>query len=120
LARCIAELKGNRSGNDDEAAEVAQALKEQYRPRFAGGELPVTATGRAVAVTDRLDTLVGIFAIGQMPTGASDPFAAAGGAGSTADSDRRQAGSGSGRTAAPGRSPLAAAAAGRDRDRHRV
>jgi glycyl-tRNA synthetase beta chain len=61
--------------HDGEAEEVAQAQEEQYRPRFAGDELPTTTTGRAVALADRLDTLVGIFAIGQIPSGTSDPFA---------------------------------------------
>ncbi|HXH02706.1 MAG TPA: glycine--tRNA ligase subunit beta [Candidatus Competibacteraceae bacterium] len=61
--------------HDGEAEEVAQALEEQYHPRFAGDHLPLSATGRAVALADRLDTLVGIFAIGQAPSGAKDPFA---------------------------------------------
>ena len=61
--------------HDREAPEVAQAQEEQYLPRFAGDRLPATATGRALALADRLDTLVGIFAIGQIPSGAKDPFA---------------------------------------------
>lgn len=61
--------------HDGEAPEVAQAQEEQYLPRFAGDRLPATATGRALALADRLDTLVGIFAIGQAPSGAKDPFA---------------------------------------------
>ncbi len=61
--------------HDGEAPEVAQAQEEQYLPRFAGDRLPATATGRALALADRLDTLVGIFAIGQAPSGARDPFA---------------------------------------------
>ena len=61
--------------HDGEPAEVAQALDEQYRPRFAGDVLPATITGQALAIADRLDTLVGIFAIGQPPTGDKDPFA---------------------------------------------
>ncbi|MCP5420766.1 MAG: glycine--tRNA ligase subunit beta [Gammaproteobacteria bacterium] len=61
--------------HDGEAPEVAQAIREQYLPRYAGDELPTTATGRAIALADRLDTLMGIFAIGQIPSGASDPFA---------------------------------------------
>lgn len=61
--------------HDGEPAEVAQALEEQYRPRFAGDVLPETATGQALAIADRLDTLVGIFAIGQPPSGDKDPFA---------------------------------------------
>lgn len=61
--------------HDGESAEVAQALDEQYRPRFAGDELPGSATAQALAIADRLDTLVGIFAIGQPPSGDKDPFA---------------------------------------------
>ncbi|MFN3786743.1 MAG: glycine--tRNA ligase subunit beta, partial [Thiothrix sp.] len=55
--------------------EVAAALQEQYLPRFAGDHLPQTATGRILALAERLDTLAGIFAIGQKPSGAKDPFA---------------------------------------------
>ena len=61
--------------HDQEAPEVAQALEEQYLPRFAGDRLPATATGQNLALADRLDTLLGIFAIGQAPSGAKDPFA---------------------------------------------
>ena len=61
--------------HDQESSEVAQALEEHYLPRFAGDRLPATATGRIVALADRLDTLIGIFAIGQAPSGAKDPFA---------------------------------------------
>jgi glycyl-tRNA synthetase beta chain len=61
--------------HDGEPAEVALALDEQYWPRFAGDRLPETATGQALAIADRLDTLVGIFAIGQPPSGDKDPFA---------------------------------------------
>ena len=61
--------------HDQEVPEVAQALEEQYLPRFAGDRLPASAAGRAVALADRLDTLIGIFAIGQPPSGAKDPFA---------------------------------------------
>lgn len=60
---------------DGEPAEVAQALEEQYLPRFATDTIPQHATGKAIALSDRLDTLVGIFGIGQRPTGAKDPFA---------------------------------------------
>ena len=57
-----------------EPAEVAEAIEEQYRPRFAGDALPATGAGTAVAIADKLDTIVGIFATGQKPTGARDPF----------------------------------------------
>lgn len=59
---------------DGEAAEVAAAIDEHYMPRGAGGALPVTAAGTAVALADKLDTLAGIFAIGQKPSGTKDPF----------------------------------------------
>ena len=57
-----------------EHPEVAQALDEQYMPRYAGAGLPQTTTGRILALADKLDTLTGIFAIGQAPTGDKDPF----------------------------------------------
>ena len=59
---------------DGESQEVAVALEEQYQPRFAGDKLPQTVTGQAIALADRLDTLVGIFSIGQLPSGTKDPF----------------------------------------------
>lgn len=55
--------------------ELAQAIEEQYLPRFSGDALPVTVTGQALALADKLFTLVGIFGIGQKPTGDKDPFA---------------------------------------------
>ncbi len=61
--------------NDGEPSEVADALDEQYMPRFAGDKLPVGKTGQIVSLADKLDTLLGIFAIGQKPTGEKDPFA---------------------------------------------
>ncbi|MDR5868652.1 glycine--tRNA ligase subunit beta [Halomonas koreensis] len=61
--------------HDGEDVEVAQALEEQYLPRFADDEIPRTRTGQALALADRLDTLTGIFGIGQRPTGTKDPFA---------------------------------------------
>lgn len=61
--------------NDGEPEDVALALNEQYMPRGAGAELPSTLTGAAVAVADKLDTLVGIFGIGMLPTGSKDPYA---------------------------------------------
>ena len=60
---------------DGENAEVAQALEDYYKPKFAGDTLPQCITSQSLAIADRLDTLVGIFAIGQMPTGDKDPFA---------------------------------------------
>ena len=61
--------------NDGEAQEVADALDEQYMPRFAGDKLPVGKTGQILSLADKIDTLLGIFAIGQKPTGEKDPFA---------------------------------------------
>lgn len=61
--------------HDGEDKEIAQALFEQYLPRFAGDELPITPTGITLALADRLDSLVGIFSIGQQPSGSRDPFA---------------------------------------------
>jgi glycyl-tRNA synthetase beta chain len=54
--------------------EVSRAIEEHYRPRFAGDALPSTKTGQALALADKIDTLAGIFAIEQRPTGAKDPF----------------------------------------------
>ena len=61
--------------NDGEPEEVAEALFEQYLPRFAGDQVPETGTGTTLALADRLDSLVGIFSIGQQPSGSRDPFA---------------------------------------------
>lgn len=63
------------ASHDNEPEEVAVAMDEQYLPRFAGDDLPATATGQALAIADKLDTVVGIFGIGQPPTGSKDPFA---------------------------------------------
>ena len=60
--------------HDGEDAEVATALEEQYWPRFAGDKLPATKTGIALSIADKLDTIAGIFCIGQKPTGTRDPF----------------------------------------------
>ena len=62
-----------RHDGEDEA--VALAIKEQYQPRFSGDELPSQDIAAAVALADKLDTLVGIFGIGQTPKGDKDPFA---------------------------------------------
>ena len=61
--------------HDGESDEVALALNEQYMPRFSGDKLPATLTGSVLAIADKLDTIVGLFAIGQPPTGSKDPFA---------------------------------------------
>jgi glycyl-tRNA synthetase beta chain len=61
--------------NDGEHEEVALAASEHYQPRFAGDALPSTQTGTAVALADKLETLVGIWGIGLQPTGDKDPFA---------------------------------------------
>lgn len=61
--------------NDGENKEVAAAMNEQYMPRFAGDQLPSTITGAIIALADRLDTISGIFGIGQQPSGSKDPFA---------------------------------------------
>lgn len=60
--------------HDGEGEEIALALNEQYLPKFAGDVLPTTRSGLAVAIADKLDTLVGIFGINQPPTGSKDPF----------------------------------------------
>ena len=60
--------------NSGENPEVAQAIDEQYLPRFAGDVLPTSAAGQVLALAEKIDTLVGIFAIGQAPTGDKDPF----------------------------------------------
>jgi glycyl-tRNA synthetase beta chain len=54
--------------------DVALAIEEHYRPRYAGDALPTAEIGRALAMADKIDTLVGIFAIEQRPTGTKDPF----------------------------------------------
>jgi len=63
------------AANDAEHEDVASALNEQYMPRFAGDDLPTSLTGCAVAIADRLDSLVGLFGINQPPSGTRDPFA---------------------------------------------
>ncbi|MBT6078457.1 MAG: glycine--tRNA ligase subunit beta [Oceanospirillaceae bacterium] len=61
--------------NDGEDHTVAAALEQHYWPKFAGDRLPQTDVASAVAIADRLDTLVGLFGIGQPPTGSKDPYA---------------------------------------------
>lgn len=75
----FAELQGIMGSyyarNDGEPETVATAILEQYLPRYTGDRLPETAAGRVVALAEKLDTLAGLFAIGQPPTGSRDPFA---------------------------------------------
>ena len=61
--------------HDGEPADVASAIEEHYRPRFADDALPSSAVGTCVALADKLETLVGLFGIGEKPTGDKDPFA---------------------------------------------
>ncbi len=75
----FAELQGIMGSyyarNDGEPETVAAAIFEQYLPRHTGDRLPETGAGRVVALAEKLDTLAGLFAIGQPPTGSRDPFA---------------------------------------------
>ncbi len=57
-----------------EHASVAQAIAEQYLPRFAGDELPATLSGALLAISDKIDTIVGCFGAGLIPTGSEDPY----------------------------------------------
>jgi glycyl-tRNA synthetase beta chain len=61
--------------NDGLGGEIADAIEDHYKPRFAGDELPRNPVGVVVALADKLETLAGLFAIGQLPTGDKDPFA---------------------------------------------
>ena len=61
--------------SDGEHADVCAAMQEQYMPSFAGDDLPATQAGICVALADRIDSLVGLFGLGQIPTGSKDPFA---------------------------------------------
>ena len=58
-----------------ETDQVAEAIADHYRPRFAGDDTPASMVGKVVATADKLDTICGLFAVGQGPTGSSDPFA---------------------------------------------
>jgi glycyl-tRNA synthetase beta chain len=73
------ELQGIMGGyyarHDGESEAVAFAVEDHYKPRFAGDELPRNEAGLVVALADKLETLVGLFGIGQLPTGDKDPFA---------------------------------------------
>jgi glycyl-tRNA synthetase beta chain len=68
-------IMGQKYASRDESPEVATAIFEHYLPRGAGDQLPQTLAGQVVGLADRLDTLVGIFSLGMVPTGSSDPFA---------------------------------------------
>ncbi|MES9902986.1 MAG: glycine--tRNA ligase subunit beta [Sedimenticola sp.] len=68
-------MGGYQARRDGEADELAEAMNEFYMPRYSGDRLPQTPTGIAISLADKLDTLVGIFAIGMKPTGDKDPFA---------------------------------------------
>ena len=61
--------------HDGLAADIADAIEDHYKPRFAGDSLPRGQVGTVVALADKLETLVGMFGIGQIPTGDRDPFA---------------------------------------------
>ena len=73
------ELQGTMGAyyarHDGHSEEIANAIEDHYRPRFAGDVLPRGAAGLAVALADKLETLAGLFGIGQIPTGDKDPFA---------------------------------------------
>ena len=73
------ELQGVMGGyyalHDNESRSVAEAIEDHYKPRFAGDSLPRGKVGVVVALADKLETLVGLFGIGQLPTGDKDPFA---------------------------------------------
>jgi glycyl-tRNA synthetase beta chain (EC 6.1.1.14) len=75
----FADLQGVMGGyyalNDGEDTAVATAISEHYHPRFAGDTLPSTNEGLVVAIADKLDTITGIYGIGQGPTGSKDPYA---------------------------------------------
>ncbi len=73
------ELQGVMGGEyatkSGEPPQVAEAITEVYKPRFAGDGIPASPLGRAVAIADKLDTLAGVFGVGQGPTGDKDPYA---------------------------------------------
>ncbi len=68
-------MGGEYAAKSGEPLEVAKAITEVYKPRFAGDAIPASPIGRAVAIADKLDTLAGIFGVGQGPTGDKDPYA---------------------------------------------
>ena len=75
----FADLQGVMGGyyahNDGEPSEVSIAIREHYQPRFSGDDLPSTEEGIVVSLADKIDTLTGIYGIGQGPTGSKDPYA---------------------------------------------
>ena len=68
-------MGGYYAAAQGENERVAQAISQHYRPRFAGDDTPDTVVGKAVAIADKLDTICGMFAIDEPPTGSADPFA---------------------------------------------
>ncbi len=68
-------MGGEYAARSGEAPEVSKAIAEVYKPRFAGDAIPASTIGQAVAIADKLDTLAGIFGVGQGPTGDKDPYA---------------------------------------------
>ena len=75
----FADLQGVMGGyyalNDGETKAVSVAIREHYQPRFSGDKVPSTREGLVVAIADKLDTITGIYGIGQAPTGSKDPYA---------------------------------------------
>ena len=75
----FADLQGVMGGyyalNDGESKAVSIAIREHYQPRFSGDKLPSTNEGLVVAIADKLDTITGIYGMGQAPTGSKDPYA---------------------------------------------
>lgn len=74
----FADLQGIMGGyyarNDGETKAVSEAISEHYHPRFSGDTLPSTKAGLAVAIADKIDSIVGIYGIGHKPTGSKDPY----------------------------------------------
>ncbi len=68
-------MGGHYARHDGEPEEIAQAIEDHYKPRFAGDDLPRHEAGLALALADKLETLAGLFGIGAVPTGDKDPFA---------------------------------------------
>jgi len=68
-------IMGNYYTRDIHGEEIANAISDHYHPRFAGDSLPTNDIGRTLALADKLETLVGLFGIGSLPTGDKDPFA---------------------------------------------